>query len=157
MKPTVYLETTVPSYQVARLSASVVMAGHQAITREFWRVAARRFDRCISQFVIDESAEGEPAMARKRLRLLQGIKLLPITWDALNLCRRLRDSGLFPARAVQDASHIGMAAVHGIHFLATWNFAHIANVKTQHRIRDLCRGEGFECPVICTPEELLEL
>ena len=157
MKPSVDIETTVPSYHVAMTTSSVVMAGHQAVTREFWRLSARRFARYISQFVLDEAGEGDPIMARKRLALLRGIRRLPVNQSALRVCRRLRDSGLFPARAVQDASHIGMAAVHGMHFLVTWNFAHIANVRTQDHVRALCRDEGFACPIICTPEELLEI
>ncbi len=48
------------------------------------------------------------------------------------------------------------AAVHGIDYLLTWNCRHIANAVTRKRIDQLLRGAGYEAPVLCTPEELLE-
>ena len=41
-------------------------------------------------------------------------------------------------------------------FLLTWNCRHIANATMRTRIEDVCEADGFEAPVICTPEELLE-
>ena len=40
--------------------------------------------------------------------------------------------------------------------MVTWNFKHIANPILQNKIGSVCRGNGFEPPVICTPEQLLE-
>jgi hypothetical protein len=42
----------------------------------------------------------------------------------------------------------------GMSFLLTWNCAHIANATMRERIEAVCRREGFNPPVICTPEEL---
>lgn len=58
-------------------------------------------------------------------------------------------------RGDNDALHIAIAAVHGIEFLATWNCKHIANAMTLPLIYDVCRVEGYEPPLICTPHELL--
>ena len=44
----------------------------------------------------------------------------------------------------------------GIDFLVTWNFRHIANAAMRARIEHACRLAGYEPPVICTPNELLE-
>jgi len=44
--------------------------------------------------------------------------------------------------------------VHGIEFLLTWNFKHIANAVMRQGIELACRTAGYEPPVICTPEEL---
>ena len=41
-------------------------------------------------------------------------------------------------------------------YLLTWNCRHIANAAMRNRIGDVCAAAGFEAPVICTPEELLE-
>jgi hypothetical protein len=38
----------------------------------------------------------------------------------------------------------------------TWNCAHIANATMRPRIEAICRANGFEPPVICTPLELME-
>ena len=40
--------------------------------------------------------------------------------------------------------------------LVTWNFRHIANAAMRGRIERVCRESGYEPPVICTPNELME-
>ncbi len=52
--------------------------------------------------------------------------------------------------------HVALAAVHGMEYLLTWNCRHIANAMKRVEIEDLCRELGFEPPVICTSDELLE-
>ncbi|MGQ0654994.1 MAG: hypothetical protein ACT4P4_22455, partial [Betaproteobacteria bacterium] len=53
-----------------------------------------------------------------------------------------------------DALHIAVASVHGMEFLLTWNFRHINNAATRTRIVAAVEAAGYECPVICSPEEL---
>jgi hypothetical protein len=40
-------------------------------------------------------------------------------------------------------------------FLLTWNCVHIANAVNAKALALICRSKGWECPVICTPEELM--
>ena len=42
-----------------------------------------------------------------------------------------------------------------IDFLVTWKCTHIANAEMAAKIAEVCRDHGFDCPVICTPEELM--
>ena len=56
----------------------------------------------------------------------------------------------------EDALHIALAAAHGIEYLVTWNFRQIANAAVRLSIEQICRDAGYEPPVICSPEELLE-
>lgn len=62
-----------------------------------------------------------------------------------------------PAECPEDALHIAVAAVNGIEVIITWNFAHLNNPFTRKKVRQIVEGEGFECPEICSPEELLEV
>jgi hypothetical protein len=62
---------------------------------------------------------------------------------------------MIPARAAEDASHIAIAAVHGMDYLLTWNCKHIANAQMQKTVAGICRAAGYEPPIICTPEELM--
>ena len=48
------------------------------------------------------------------------------------------------------------AAVHGVEYLLTWNCKHIAKAAKRAEIEEVCRERGFEPPIICTPDELLE-
>lgn len=65
-------------------------------------------------------------------------------------------AGGLPAKAASDALHIGVAAVHGMDYLVTWNCKHIANARMLRFVSETCRSAGFVPPVICTPEELAE-
>ena len=60
---------------------------------------------------------------------------------------------LYISEAIK-AAHVAIAAVHGAHFLLTWNCTHIANAVMRPKIEEVCRGMGLVRPVICTPEEL---
>lgn len=155
MKPTVYLETTIPSYCTARPSRDVVVAGHQATTRDWWDNRLPHFRAFISQIVLDEAASGATQAARDRLAILKSFPLLDVRDDATDLARDLIDFGPIPRQAARDALHIALAAVHGIDFLVTWNCTHIANAEMAGKITEICHGHGLECPVICTPEELM--
>ncbi|NNJ85096.1 MAG: hypothetical protein HKP13_09215 [Gammaproteobacteria bacterium] len=53
--------------------------------------------------------------------------------------------------------HIGIAAANGIDFLLTWNFRHINNASTKAAIRHVIEGLGYQCPELCSPEELRKI
>jgi hypothetical protein len=155
MKPRLYLETTVPSYLTSWPSRDLIIAAHQQITKDWWELRRGAFQIYISQFVLDEARAGDPLPAGQRLRVLQSLPLLDITPEVAELTSGILASGKIPRKAATDAAHIAIAAVHGMDFLLTWNCAHIANAATVKAIASICREHGCECPVICTPEELL--
>ena len=144
-----------PSYLTAWPSRDLIRAGHQQITKEWWQARRAGFDIYISQFVLDEAAAGDAEAARERLEALHGLPILDLTEEVVDLATALKASLVLPEKAVTDAAHIAIAAVHGIHFLLTWNCTHIANAEMSAAIEATCRERGFQCPVICTPEELM--
>lgn len=156
-KPTVYLETTIPSYLVARPSANVVIAGHQLVTRDFWENKRHFFTLFVSRIVLDEAAGGDATVAALRMNIVQGIDELIIDDEVMNLAGKILAAGVVPERAVADAGHIAVATKYCMNFLATWNLAHIANPFIQDRLSELVTDAGYRLPVICTPEELLEV
>jgi hypothetical protein len=153
MKPTVYVETTIPSYLTAWPSRDLVRTAHQQITREWW---ARRdgFDLYSSRLVVQECQAGDAQAAADRLAALAGIPLLEQGAEAAELAEALVRGVPLPEKAGADALHIATAAVHGMQYLLTWNCTHIANAVMRPRIEAVCRAAGFEPPLICTPEEL---
>ena len=82
--------------------------------------------------------------------------LLELSPDALALAETLVRDVPLPRTAVEDALHVAIATVHGMDYLLTWNFRHIANAMMRYRIERVCRSLGYEPPIICTPQELLE-
>jgi hypothetical protein len=130
-------------------------ADYQQITREWWQNRAR-FDLYISQLVLREASGGDAEAARLRLEALKGVTVLVLSPAASTLAQQLVQQGPLPRNAVADALHIAIAVVNGMDYLLTWNCAHIANAAIRHRIEATCRASGYEPPVLCTPEELME-
>ncbi len=155
MKPKVYLETTIPSYLTAWPSRDLIRTAHQQITREWWQ-HRHQFDLYVSQVVLREARGGDEAAAAQRLEALEGVAVLQLNDAARSLARDLVEQGPLPEKAAVDALHIAVAVVSGMDYLMTWNCTHIANAKMRNKIEALCRSSGYEPPVICTPEELME-
>ena len=153
MKPTVYLETTIPSYLTAWPSRDLVRAAHQQLTREWWETR-EAFSLFVSQAVLDEVGRGDPDAAARRLASLQDVPVLGTTLDAIGLAEALVAGVPLPPKAAVDALHVAVAATNGIDYLLTWNCMHIANATLRNRIEHVCRSLGYEPPVICTPETL---
>ena len=156
MKPKVYLETTIPSYLTARPSRDLVMAANQEITHEWWEQVGRvrfvYFATCCAR-----GQGGDPEAAAKRLDVIQDLPLLEETAEVLTLAQAILAEVPLPDRAVVNALHIAVSAVHGMDYLVTWNCTHIANASLRLPIESVCREHGYEPPVICTPDELLQL
>jgi hypothetical protein len=155
MKQCVYLETTIVSYVTARPTRDLIRAARQEITRQWWDVRRNDFELHVSQVVVDEIGRGDPEAAESRLALVADIPRLEINEPATELARALLDEGALPRRAVEDALHIALSAVHGMDFLLTWNCSHIANAEMMGAIQSTIRACGYEPPLVCTPEEML--
>ena len=147
---------SVISYLTSRPSRDLIVAANQQITRDWWETRRAEFELLISQLVVQEASAGDQDAANDRLQAIDEIPLLELDRDALALAETLVRNGPIPQEAVEDALHIAVATVNGLEYLLTWNFRHIANATTRHEIEQICRSQGYEPPVICTPQELLE-
>jgi predicted nucleic acid-binding protein len=155
-KPRVYLETSVISYLTAHPSRDLIVAANQQMTHEWWQTRRAAFDVFVSELVVQEASGGDTIAAQQRLAALAGIPLLVLTPEAVTLADQLIREGPLPSKAGADAMHIAVATVNGMDYLLTWNCTHLANAAFRSRIERLCRKQGYEPPVICTPQELLE-
>ena len=157
MKPRLYLETTIPSYLVARRSRDLRLAAAQETTQEWWEQRRQDYELFISQFVRTEVERGDARSAAERLVLLEGIPILPELQSANDLATQILSTKLIPAHAALDAAHIAIATVHGMDYLLTWNCKHIHNVVIIRQIERLCERLGYTCPIICTPDDLADI
>ncbi|WP_066377490.1 type II toxin-antitoxin system VapC family toxin [Anabaena sp. 4-3] len=156
MKEKVYVETSVISYLTSRPSRDIVIAGHQQITQEWWQNYRDKFALVASQLVIQEASAGDSIAAERRLKILETIELLEAREDSLTLAQAFLDFKIMPQKAAEDALHIAIAVTNGINYLLTWNCKHIANALMRREIESICRSQGYEPVIICTPEELIE-
>jgi len=156
-KPSVYLETTIFSYLSGWLNRnSLLVASNQELTREWWTSRRASFELYASSIVVDEARKGESTVAAERLAFLKGVGLLDVTAEAHELAATLVLETDIPAKAEIDALHIAVAATNGVSYLLTWNCKHIANAVILPLVYDVCRRSGYEPPLVCTPQELME-
>lgn len=127
----------------------------QGATKTWWRLRRRSFELFTSQFVLNEAAQGEAKIAAKRLQFLRPIEKLHVTSEVDDFARHILTAQLLPPKAAVDAFHIATATVHGMHFLLTWNCAHINNGEIIPGVERLAEAQGYDLPVICTPLELM--
>ena len=144
------------SYLVGRLSRDVVVLGNQELTREWWATRRADYELFISEAVIGEAAIGDPDLAQQRVEICDGLQLLAISDEAERLAPLLLKAAGMAPNAATDALHVAVATVHGMDYLLSWNCSHIANATIRRAIDKQCRASGYEPPVICTPQELIE-
>jgi hypothetical protein len=155
MKPRIYIETTVPSYLVAHTSRNLRLAADQESTQTWWSKHRHDYDLFISEVVLVEVSRGNAESAAARLAALQGIAVLDNLPAAKILTEQLLAEAIIPPVAAEDAIHLGLAAAHSLDYLLTWNCRHINNPMLRRKIEQACAACGLECPVICSPAELM--
>jgi predicted nucleic acid-binding protein len=157
MKKHVYIETTVVSYLTAKPSRDIMIAGHQEATRELWAKLSSRYETYVSALVFEEAGRGDPDQAQMRLAAIANFPMLDIEEEARSLAEKIITKKGIPAEYPEDALHIAVAAINGVEVIITWNFAHLNNPFTRKKVRKIVEAEGYSCPEICSPEELLEV
>ena len=105
MKPRLYLETTIPSYLVARRSRDLRLAADQETTQEWWEDRRQNYELFISEFVREEVQRGDVQAAAARLAFLDGIPLLPELQTAIELAEQILATRLLPPQAALDAHY----------------------------------------------------
>ncbi len=106
---------------------------------------------------VTEAGRGDPDSANKRLTYLNNIPQIIITDEARFLANTILRKRILPEKAAADALHISIAANHYIDYLLTWNCTHMNNAVIKPMIRRICAEDGYICPEICTPQELMEV
>jgi hypothetical protein len=122
---------------------------------EWWENHRPGFELFVSSVVEDEASKGDSGASARRLAEIRGIPRLAVTPQVRSFAGTLIEEGALPAKAVEDALHIALAAVHNMDYLLTWNCRHIDNAETKPHVRFLCVEAGLAFPEICTPEELM--
>jgi len=132
-----------------------VTSARQAISIEWWDVYKDSFEIFVSELVLEEIASGDLRAASNRLAIVEGIPVLVATTNAVVLAKSLIAENAIPTSSMEDALHISIAAVQGIDFLLTWNFKHINNANMRNKITQVINLSGFNSPILCSPEELI--
>ncbi len=137
MKPKVYIETSVINYYTSRPSRDLVIAGHQQSTQEWWMHQLPRLDPHISEIVLEEISRGDQETAQVRLKVVDGFSSLAITSEVINLAHIYFEALSLPDKARLDALHLALGVQHGMDYLLSWNFTHIAGARPRAVIQSL--------------------
>lgn len=157
MKSTVYLETSVISYLTARMSRDLIVAAHQQITQEWWDNILPETGCFISPFVLDEISRGDPEAAKKRLNVVSTFSVLEVNEEIQLLADQYFEILEISEKARIDTFHLATASWHEMDYLLSWNCKHIASGRVKRIVAQINSELSIRTPVICTPEELMEL
>ncbi|MDO8723215.1 MAG: type II toxin-antitoxin system VapC family toxin [Syntrophales bacterium] len=152
----IYLETTIPSYLVAKLSSNIIVAAEQILTREWWEQSQTKYDLYVSEAVIDECSAGDPEAAQKRLELIRNMSVLAIKEEIVNLSMTYGAVLNLPERSKVDALHLALAVYYEMNYLLTWNCRHLAHGEVRSVIHNYNSIHSLFEPMIVTPMELME-
>jgi len=157
MKPSVYIETTIISYLTAKPSRDLIIAAHQQITNEWWSDVRPQVDCYVSPFLIDEASRGDVTYAQKRLDEIVDFTVLEVNEEIEDLAQQYFAALQIPEKAKIDAFHLAVAAWHKMDYLLSWNCKHIASGRVQKMMQEINARLGVHTPIVCTPEELMEV
>jgi predicted nucleic acid-binding protein len=155
MSETVYIETSILGYLTARSTKNLILAANMEITKDWWESRRNAFTLYTSEAVLEEVAQGDPAIATQRLEILRDFPLLTLNQAVQGLAAQFLTRSNLPPKAKIDAIHIATATIHGMDYLLTWNCKHIANAQIQGKLAEISLDFGYVLPVLCTPNELM--
>jgi predicted nucleic acid-binding protein len=130
MPLTVYLDTSVVSAYFDSRTPD-----RQRDTQVFWQEASKNCQLIVSDVVFLEIA-GTPKFEKRAMlnRLVEGLPVLLMNPATHALANEFVKENLVPEKKLEDAQHLALAIVHGLDFLVSWNFQHMVNYKTVHRL-----------------------
>lgn len=151
MRPTVYIETTIPSYYC---DTRPDMQRDILCTRQWWDEERGRYECFISAIVLEELSAGSYAAREQCLRLVEQLPLLAVAPEVGRLASIYQAEGLMPKPPVRDALHLAIASHYRMDYLLTWNCRHLANANKTPRLQRLNRDLNLSLPLLVTPAML---
>ena len=154
MKPSVYIETSIPSfyYEVRTEPDNVA---RREWTRLWWNEHLADYDAYTSEAVIEELEEGSFPGKADALKLIESLPLLDIDEPIADIVENYISHHVMPNDPAGDALHLAVASFHKCDFLVTWNCRHLANANKFGHIRRINTLLGLYIPALVTPLELL--
>jgi hypothetical protein len=152
-KPTLYLDTSIISAYWYD-GGEIAMMARWLHTREWWDLERTQFTLWSSAFSEAELKRGTFARQRDCLKMVRRIRYLSATMAVKQLIDEIMRRKLVPPNKPGDAAQLAISAAHGIDYLLTWNYAHLANPIVQASLDRLCVAEGLTAPLLVSPESI---
>jgi len=147
---TIYIETSIPSfYYTLRTDPESIARMHW--TRQWWKEYSTKCILTTSAAVIDELRQGIGKKAEERIALLDGLDILPITNEVIEIAQIYIDKLVMPKDPKGDALHLAIASFYKVDSLLTWNCKHLANANKFDHIRRVNFEIDLTTPILATP------
>jgi len=147
---TIYIETSIPSfYYTLRTDPESVARMHW--THQWWNENSQKFELMTSAAVIAELSKGTSEKTSARIALLDGMEILTITDEVIEIAHIYIDKFVMPKDPQGDALHLAIASYYKIDTLLTWNCRHLANANQFNHIRRVNYEIGLSTPILATP------
>jgi predicted nucleic acid-binding protein len=131
----------------------------QQYTRQFFQGAALgRYVPYTSSAVIEELKQASRGLYEKMSALVDqfGIDVLRVTEEVERMADLYIAKGVIPEKYRDDALHIAAATVNNLDAVVSYNFEHIAKLKTMNRVALINLEERYKVIGLPTPEEVIE-
>ncbi len=148
MKPTVYIETTIPSYYWDQRTETTPDI---ARTRQWWDEERNRFQCYISPVVLEELQSDSYPNQQKCIDLVKDLPSLRLVPEIRDIADVYQKRSLMPKSPIRDALHLALASFYRMDYLLTWNCKHLANATKVHHFETLNQGMGLSVPLLTTP------
>jgi hypothetical protein len=152
-KPTVYLDTNILSV-LCYQGVNVSVIHQQMVTREWWETERRWFQVHASVFTEKELGQGFYRGQQQALKLVRRLRYLPFSAAVRNRAALYVQEKIIPKERPGDAIQLAFASVHCIDYLLTWNYAHLANLDTQRKLKALSGHQSQRMPFLVSPETI---
>jgi hypothetical protein len=153
--PKVYIETTIPSFY-HEIRTDLDSIARKNWTQHWWDFKRAEFELYTSEAVIHELEFGNYPTKKQALTLLDGVPLLAVDFQILDIVETYISRKVMPAVPAGDALHLAIASFYGCDFLLTWNCKHLANPNKFQHIRRINVLLNISVPTLITPLEFLD-
>lgn len=153
-KPTVYIETTIPSYYY-KTHDLVAKLDHEA-TVHWWDHFSKAYELFTSAYVLQELSNGHYTNQDEAVRLAESLPILAISHKIEDIAQVYMDHFVMPQGDPGDAIHLAYASHYHLDFLLTWNCANIANPNKFRHTRIINARMGLGTPDMTTPALMIE-
>jgi hypothetical protein len=147
-----YLETTVFNYYF-----DIDRSGHADTVRLFDEIRNGKHEAYTSLYTVGELEDAQEPKRSRMIALIDefNISVLPITEESNQLANLYVAENIIPAKYRLDGAHIGIACIHGLDYVLSYNFQHINKAKTKLLTGRINQSKGYGTIVICTAKEVL--
>jgi len=145
-----YLDTSVPSAYYDDEKPE-----RQRITRLWWENDLPTYEVVVSKVTVDElEATKDKGKKEKFSKLIDEFRVLGITPECRELAKKYVDNDVIPEESFNDALHVAIATINKIDILASWNFSHLVNTDTRHKVNGINLLNNYSEIEIASPYEL---